>query len=103
MKKHFTIFLLVSLILAAGKLLSQPTSSVQAVSPNGMFDKVYDRFGNQEDLANLIMDTGTPHVYAVPTVSCSAGYFVLFYASRKRVDKLTTGTNYALLRFLRRT
>lgn len=83
MKKLIQLLLGFSLILSSVKMIGQ--INPQNTTPNGMFDIVYDRLGVAYSLANLNMHSGKPIggsfiVSSVPTNSCSAGYFNLYFA-----------------------
>jgi len=52
MKKQVLIFVQILLLIISVDVRSQITTSVQ-ITPNGMFDKVFDRFGKEYALADL--------------------------------------------------
>lgn len=80
MKKVFLLFCLL-LICAYSKSQSQPPAEAGFYTPNGIFDKVFDRFGNGYKLSEIqILETSTP---GTPTtrdaILCSPGYFNLYF------------------------
>ncbi len=62
-----------------------------SVTPGGLFDKVYDRFGNTYQLADLAINStktqghngtnGTPNIVNTVQPICSAGYFQVFVSN----------------------
>ncbi|HOZ87452.1 MAG TPA: hypothetical protein PL029_06830 [Bacteroidia bacterium] len=83
MKKPAIIFLNFVLLILSLPLIAQENKK-QQVTPHGIFDKVFDRFGEQYDLDSLrveiIPEGNYNSAFAIPSVSCSAGYFNLYYA-----------------------
>ena len=89
-KQLFTLVIL--FLLLTGKLTAQFTNTIQTITPNGVFDIVYDRFGNQYPLVNLSLSAARPlsnspySVSSVITNSCRAGYFDLYFAPGSYFD-----------------
>lgn len=87
MKKSILVFLQVALIFISGQLSSQTFTGVSlSLTPNGIFDVVQDNRGNSYQLAELALNSSrliggvTNSINSVPSESCTAGYFTLFYA-----------------------
>jgi hypothetical protein len=79
------VFLLIFFVTKVNSQTVIPTSTVESVTPGGIFDMIYDHYGNQYSLADLNVDSPKPigggnTVQAVPTLSCNAGYFDLYFA-----------------------
>jgi hypothetical protein len=55
------------------------------ITPNGMFDHLFDRFGNQLALSDLKVDGGSNNVYSIAS-TCVAGYFTLHFESGSIFD-----------------
>lgn len=49
------------------------------VSPNGMFDKVFDRYGKQHQLSDLQVGSTPKNSQLAPALLCSSGYFDLYF------------------------
>ncbi len=83
-KIHLVILLCATLL----KLAAQPTINniPRVLTPGGKFDAVFDRFGKKYDLADLNLRSPRPlgndnyTIATVPTMSCAAGYFNLYFS-----------------------
>lgn len=83
--KNFKILIAVlSLVCTHG--IAQPTlpNLPDVLTPNGTFDDVYDRFGNKYKLSEVSLLSHRPFgssysIATIPTESCQAGYFRLFF------------------------
>lgn len=91
---HIFIFLL---LLLAGRWMAQPTlpNIPDNLTPNGIFDEVHDRFGNKYNLSEVSLFSARPFgssysIATVPTESCTAGYFNLYFGPN---TVFTTGAN----------
>jgi hypothetical protein len=87
--RHF-----LSIIFCASIISAQAQTSV-----NGYFDAVYDNFGNQYLLSNLQVGSGKPisnhasTVTSIPTNTCSAGYFNLYFEPGSYLDNTPAAKN----------
>jgi len=97
MKKRIPAFLLFILLCGSGLMKAQPRSTVPSISENitanGIFDKVSDRFGHELNIADVSIFSSKPFgssnsITTIPTVSCEAGYFILYFAP----NSIFTGT-----------
>ena len=82
------------LLVISGKLISQSRS----ITYGGTFDKVYDRLGNEYALIDLSLSSTKPigggnSTNSLPSYSCSAGYFDLYYAPGSCFDGTTTAAS----------
>jgi hypothetical protein len=99
MKKSILIFLQLCLLIISGKVISQSNlpKGDYFITPGGMFDKVRDRFGNEYNLADLALSSsrtlGNANIASLPTQSCTAGYFRLFFAPGSMFDNNTPAKN----------
>jgi len=84
MKKILTLlFVLFSLIVNSQQ-------NHQEMSPNGIFDDVFDRFGNKYSLEDIRVDTRIDSNGTQKTVLlCTAGYFDLFFESGSGMEGTT--------------
>jgi len=87
MKKQWLIFLTVLMGLISGKLIGQATIAniPRILTPGGIFDRVFDRFGTEHALADLNLRSArfgnnTYSIATVPTQFCTAGKFKLFFS-----------------------
>jgi hypothetical protein len=88
-----TVLMLIQLgsILFSGRVISQSSPTVPLVSPGGVFDIVFDQFGNQYSLANLSLNStrnigGPNNTIASNSGSCLAGYFTLWFTQGSLFD-----------------
>jgi hypothetical protein len=92
MKKIFYLFVL-SLFTKAN--YAQTTYTDQAVSTNAIFDTVFDHLGNRYMLNNIRIDSPNDfrgqNLRPLPTMSCTAGYFDLYFASGSCFDGASIG------------
>jgi hypothetical protein len=85
MKNRILFLLQLVLISFSGKLVAQamPDPTAPILSPNGMYDRVYDRYGNQFSLANLSVNSSKPigggSGTQVIASTCTAGKFTLHF------------------------
>jgi hypothetical protein len=86
MKSKFLNLLSAIVIMTSARIYSQPTFSYipENITPSGIFDKVSDRFGNHYNLSDINLRSPNPFassysISTVPTESCIAGYFTLFF------------------------
>src|SRR6218665_1192072 len=92
MKKLLKKCLPLLLMLCSLGILAQPTNTLLTLTQGGMFDHVFDRFGNECPLINLSLTAARPgsnttfSAAAVPTNTCSAGYFDLYFAPGSYFD-----------------
>ena len=96
MKKCIFILIQVFLVIISGKMISQDNKFL--ITADGRFDDVRDRFGNTFKLSGLTPKSikpfgGTNTVNAVPTQSCSSGYFALFFAPGSFFDNNSIAQN----------
>ena len=76
MKKFLSI---VSILLLTISLNAQENFK-QEMSPNGIFDQVFDRFGNKYSLEDLKIDTGLDsNNVQKSALLCSSGYFDIYF------------------------
>ncbi len=102
------VFLIVVLIMIFGKQFSQITKQprVSPISQGRIFDTLFDRFGKKYSLddirlgANPSMNTNTQgkgysenQTTTVPSQSCSAGYFNLYFSTGSYYDGNTSAQN----------
>ncbi len=100
--KSFSRFLMLLLCLGAATINAQSTlpNIPRVLTPGGKFDAVFDRFGEQYALADLGLRSPRPlgtssyTIATVPTTSCTAGYFNLYFAPGSVA--FVTGTNSAI-------
>lgn len=102
MKKQIK-FLIILLLIISRELISQNQQIQQRIQPftaNGIFDTVFDRFGKKFALRDLQINpngsgvTGQggkligsgQTINSVPTLSCSSGYFNLYFTSGSCFD-----------------
>ena len=68
------------------------------ITPEGLMDTVFDRFGEKEPLINLMMNSPAGYTLNLlrpaPSISCTAGYYNLYFAP----GSVFTGTNGAAYR-----
>lgn len=86
MKKTILISLTICFLIIFSQLQSQvdPMGRPTKITIDGTFDKVGDRFGNTYNLVDLSLSKikpfgGPATVNSLPTQSCSAGYFNLYF------------------------
>jgi len=87
MKKLIFIncFILASIFLKAQNQIGY----VPGYTPNGYFDTLYDHLGNKYPTKNLLVNPGPnpdPEQIAATSVSCTAGYFRLYFAINSGFD-----------------
>jgi hypothetical protein len=87
MKKQLFTLMLTVMSLYTLEITAQATIAriPRSLTPKHMFDTLSDRFGNKYNLADLSLLSTRPFgggttISSVPSESCSAGYFVLFFA-----------------------
>ncbi|MBL7932787.1 MAG: hypothetical protein JNL60_12835, partial [Bacteroidia bacterium] len=92
MKKLILKFVYIFLLLVSDRIVSQSVlDSVPILTPNGTFDKVYDRFGNQYALYNLsigvgrVIGTGGNTTHSISS-TCVGGKFTLHYQQSSIFD-----------------
>lgn len=80
------------LIFLSVGIAAQSSPTFQTITQNGIFDHVFDRFGNECPLNNLSLTAARPgsnssySASAIPTNTCSAGYFDLYFAAGSYFD-----------------
>jgi hypothetical protein len=83
MKRFLSI---VSLLLLTISLNAQENFK-QEMSPNGIFDEVFDRFGNKYSLEDLRIDTGLDsNNVQKSALLCSSGYFDLYFEANSGME-----------------
>ncbi len=85
MKNIQQLVFLACFTLLTFKIFSQVPNQ-RYITPNGVFDKVYDKFGNQYDLQNLDVHSlksynGATVSSVAPSLWCTAGYFNIYTAA----------------------
>ncbi len=76
------------------KAQTSGTASVNWLTPGGIYDHVFDNYGNEYELANLSITASRPiggnnSVNSAPSTTCSAGYFNLYFAANSVFDGTT--------------
>jgi len=100
------VFFAFFLIVISFNVKSQSVhDSLRWITPDGIFDNVSDRFGNSYDLIDLMTISSKPigggnTVQSVPTQSCNAGYFTLFFAPGSLFSQSVQAQNVACEVFL---
>ncbi len=67
--------------------------SVPELSPQGIFDKVYDYQGNTYNLADLRADSASLVAKAIHYIPCGNGYFHLYFEQGSGMENLTDQTH----------
>lgn len=97
MKKPIKALLLLILLCISALIEAQPESTLTFIptniSTNGIFDKVSDRYGHEFNIADVSIFSSKPFggsntITTIPTVSCEAGYYNLYFAP----NSIFTGT-----------
>lgn len=85
-KDRMFLFLILFISIIGNNINSQTSNTfTYNLSRDGMFEKVFDRFGNQYNLSDITTTSlkpigNTTTIQAVPSISCQAGYFTLYFA-----------------------
>ena len=75
-----------ALVLSTGAAQNAPPPNAPGnITPDGMFEKVYDRFGTEFDLKELAISTTKTQ-----TFNCNSGYFELYYENGSGFELNTT-------------
>ena len=96
-KLSFILFLVINIVLLSASVCAQD----EAPGDRGLFDTVVDGFGKRYSLASLSIRSTKPMGQAtlnagIPSTSCSAGYFNLFFAPNMAFGSQVTATAVAL-------
>jgi hypothetical protein len=88
------LFTLIAILAFAKTNFSQTTYSTSPITPDGIYDTVFDHLGNKYSINNLRLDSpmdfSGSNLRPAPTLSCSAGYFDLYFASGSCFDGSST-------------
>jgi len=97
MKKLWICCFVLLFFIGGFKLFAQSTLTdiPRTLTPNGIFDKLYDRFGTEYNLSDLHVRSAkfgnqTNTIATVPTESCTAGKFTLYFSPTSTVFCLGT-------------
>lgn len=70
---------LITILFSSLFLLLNAQQDSSNLSPNGIFDKVFDRNGKQHQLSDLQVGSTPKNAQLAPALLCSSGYFDLYF------------------------